>query len=234
MKLRFLGTGAAFAPQMGNTGAFFTRGDDFFMIDCGEQAFAKLHRSGLLSRYTGALTVAMTHLHADHCGALGTLSLYAAQVLGRPLTIVYPGEKDVRTLLSLMGAQAGHYTVTSGYDARGLVVRPMPAMHVPAIAAFSYLLTDEDGAIYYSGDSATLPPDILAGVRGNDIAHAYVDVSLFDTPPVSPAHLPFDTLCALVEPPLRKRFTLMHFNRDFHEKIHRDGFLCAEMDPIFG
>lgn len=232
MELRFLGVGSAFNPAMGNTGAFFARGEDLYLIDSGEQAFARLLRADIFARCPGQVTILLTHMHADHAGSLGTLCLYVDRVLGRPLTIVHPNEA-VTTLLTLMGMETGRYRLLPSLKADGLTATPMPANHVPDIPAFSYLITDESGTVYYSGDNGELPPDILGRLRAGDIARLYVDTNLYDQPPAHPAHLPFRLLCDLVEPPLRGRVTLMHFNSDFRRQAEAEGFACAYMDPMF-
>lgn len=232
MELRFLGVGAAFNPAMGNTGAFFARGEDLYLIDCGEQAFARVMRADLFARYPGKVTVLLTHMHADHAGSLGTLCLYADRVLGRTPTIVHPNAA-VKTLLALMGMEDGRYTLLAALDEDGLRAIPLSANHVPDIPAYAYLLSDEDGTLYYSGDNGELPPDILARLRSGEIARLYVDTNLTDRPQAQPAHLPFAALCELVEPPLRGRVTLMHFNRDFRAQAEQAGFACARMDPLF-
>lgn len=233
MKLRFVGTGAAFNPMMGSNGAVFTRGENLYMIDCGEQTFARIIRSNILKEYTGSITIILTHMHADHAGSLGTFCLYTGEVLKRPPTIVHPNE-DVRKLLALMGARDKTFHLQPDFSADGLTVTPIPTHHVQAIPAFSYMLADEEGTIFYSGDTNELTVDILDGLRSGSLAHAYLDVSYVEGEvPKNYAHLTYATLLSLVEPPLRGKFTLMHFNRDFHEIAERDGFLCAKVDPQF-
>ncbi|MDL2317498.1 MBL fold metallo-hydrolase [Eubacteriales bacterium OttesenSCG-928-A19] len=233
MHLRFLGVGAAFAPEFGNTGAFFIRGDDLFLIDCGEQAFDKLMRSGVLPECPGEVTVVLTHMHSDHCGSLGSLCLYVAERMGRQVTIVHPNE-DVRELLAMMGVADNQYSLKSAYEAGGLRISPMPTRHVPLIPAFSYLLEDEKGGVYYSGDTCELPPQVLYELRGGKIRHAYQEAMYLERPPEKGVpHLLYSDLLSMVEHPLRERMTLMHFNVDFRRLAQRDGFQTAYMDPIF-
>ncbi len=233
MQLRFLGTGAAFYPALGNNGAFFACGDDLFLIDCGETAFSTLMRADLLPRYPGAITVLLTHLHADHCGSLGTLALYAAQVLGRPLTIVHPDAERLYTLLELMGARREQVRLLSALDERGVRATPGPTRHAPSMPAYAYLLSMDGETVYYSGDSGELPEDIIGGVREGRIIHAYQDTFIYDKAPDSPPHVPLAELAARLEPALRSKFTLMHVNRDFRAEAEALGFAWAERDAIF-
>ncbi|MCL1964616.1 MAG: MBL fold metallo-hydrolase [Firmicutes bacterium] len=233
MRLFFTGTGSAFNPALGNNGAFFTHGQDLYLIDCGETLFAKLFKTSLLSDFPGALTVLLTHTHADHCGSLGTLILYAAERLRRTLTVVHPDAGAAR-LLSLMGASADQYRLVPALDGRGIRAAARQTAHVPAIPAYAYTISDEKETIYYSGDTRELPADILDGLRQETIAHAYQDVSDFPSgAPKGAVHLPLATLCELVEPALRGKFTLMHRNRDYTDKAAGLGFVCAKIDRRF-
>lgn len=231
MQLHFLGTGSAFNPLMGNNGAYFARGKDLYLLDCGETAFYLLMRAGLLEEYTGSLTVALTHTHADHCGSLGTLALYAAERLGRPLTIVHPHEQ-AKTLLALMGVRDTQYRMLPALDEKGIKITPRGIRHI-AMTAYAFLLNDGEETIYYSGDSAVLPEDIIEGVRSGHVARVYQDVSFYDGPaPENPPHLPFSTLLDAVEPALRGRFVIMHMNRDFRADAAAHGFAYAERGPF--
>lgn len=230
MQLLFLGTGAAFNPALGNNSAFFQRGKDLYLIDCGETTFAALLRLRLLRECQGAVTVILTHTHADHCGSLGTLALYCAEKLKRPLTLVYPGEQ-ARTLLSLMGVRADQYTLVTSLTTPPLTVTPMQTRHVAAIPAYAYLIDDGVETIYYSGDTGELPSVVLDGLRQGRIARAYQDVGPYNAaPPENPPHLPLSTLCALVEPALRSKFVLMHFSGDYLAEAASYGFIIAARD----
>lgn len=232
MVLRFLGTGAAFNPALGNTGAFFTRGEDLYLIDCGEQAFMKLMRADLFRQYPGRIVVLLTHLHADHCGSLGTLCLYAAEILKRPMLLVHPNA-EVRTLLRLMGATEDQYTLLPSLDGAGFSATPIPRRHA-AMDAYAYMRADEEGTIYYSGDTSELPEDLLDALHAGRIHHAYQEASYFATDPdPQPPHLLFSEALRRIEPALRLKFTLMHFNVDFRAIAKQEGFACAQMDPIF-
>lgn len=232
MELHFYGVGAAFNPAMGNNGAFFTRGGDLYLLDCGATAYQAVMRAGLFDRFTGSVTIIMTHLHADHCGSLGTLVAYAHDVLGRSVTIIHPDE-SVQALLAAQGVGPDSYTLQSDMAFEGLTVTPMTAQHVPSLRAYSYLLADEDGTIYYSGDNSELDASILDGLRTGRIQHAYVDV-MWMTQAKPSVHLPYPTLVAMAEPALRGRITLMHYNTGFNfDQAKADGFLCAAIDPVF-
>lgn len=234
MRLRFIGTGAAFYPVLGSNSACFARGDDLYLLDCGESVFGRLYKSGMLQQTRGRITVILTHLHADHCGSLATLALYASAVLGRPLTIVHPNE-EARTLLRLMGVTDTACTLVPSLCAQGLEITPIPVRHAPTVTAFAYLLRDEAETIYYSGDSVDIPPEVLDGLRGGGIQRLYQDVSHYagGNPPQRAPHLYLDELEALISSALRPRVTVMHYNEDFAATARARGFDCAAIDPLF-
>lgn len=233
MRLRFHGTGAAFNPAFGSNGAFFAHGEDLYLIDCGESAFARLHAADLFSLYPGQITVLLTHKHADHCGSLGTLCLYAAAKLRRTITVVHPDER-VRTLLSICGAREDQYRLIPALDERGVRATPVPVRHVPSIPAFAFYLEAGGETVYYSGDAGELPDEVVLGVREGRIARAYQDAAYFDgTPPPNPVHAPLPALTAQISPAIRGRFTLMHMNRDYRAEARALGFDVAERDPLF-
>lgn len=234
MQLHFHGVGAAFHPAMGNNGAFFAHGDDLYLIDCGDTAFRRVSAAGLFAKYPGAVTVLLTHTHADHCGSLGTLCLYAAEVLRRPVTVVHPDMERARALLTLFGARGDQYRLLADFDARGVRAIPAPVRHVVTMPAYAYWIEANGETIWYSGDSGDVSEEAIAGVRAGRVARAYQDAAVFaGQPPANPAHAPLTLLTEKIEPALRGRFTLMHFNRDFRQEARALGFDCAEIDPVF-
>lgn len=232
MDLRFLGVGGAFAPALGNNCAMFTRGEDLYMLDCGEQAFMRLMRADIFTKYPGQITAIITHLHGDHVGSLATLCLYADSVLGRRVTVVHPHD-NIEALLALMGVAPGRYTLLRGLTQPGLEITPIPVHHAPGIHAFAYLISDESGMYYYSGDTGEIPLSILDRLREGQLTRAYLDVTDAAASGAPSPHLSYETLLGLIPPTLRGRITLMHFNRDYRAKATQDGFACAVIDPLF-
>lgn len=225
LELHFLGTGGAFYPAEGSNGAFFRRGDDLYLLDCGESCFATLKRLGLLEVRGGRLIILLTHLHADHCGSLGTTCLYAASRFSR-VTVVHP-HPQADTLLSLMGIRDGVVDRVERWEDGGLRVRPVPVRHLH-LPSFGYLLDDGEETLYYSGDATDIPADILAGFEAGEIARMYQDCLYDGTSRTEhPAHMPFALLCERIRLALRDRVTVMHFNRDFRQQAQDAGFRCA-------
>ena len=70
--IRFLGCGSAFNPLMGNTSAYFKKGDNLFLIDAGETVFSELFKRKLLAESEN-IYVLITHTHGDHVGSLPSI-----------------------------------------------------------------------------------------------------------------------------------------------------------------
>lgn len=225
MKLEFLGTGGAFQPQSGNNAAFFWRGDTLFLLDCGETVFTAIMKRDLLARAAGVV-VLLTHLHADHCGSLSTLCLYARHVRKLPVTVVHPHEQ-AQTLLSLMGAGKAGIEFLDDYSENGLNVRALPVSHAN-MPAFAYLLTDACGTIYYSGDADSLRDDVLEGFLRGDICRLYVDIG--DGAP----HMKLEALEAAVPKTSRGRVTCMHISPENRARAMALGFETASVAQFGG
>ena len=72
----FLGSGAGFYPEAGNTSAYFLTDGHLFLIDCGETVFSELKKRGILNGISD-ITVVISHLHSDHCGSLSSLIIFS-------------------------------------------------------------------------------------------------------------------------------------------------------------
>jgi glyoxylase-like metal-dependent hydrolase (beta-lactamase superfamily II) len=230
MTLNFLGVGGAFNPAMGNNSAYFIRDGHLYLLDCGELVFGELMRRGLLAGIKG-LTVLLTHLHADHCGSLGTLFSYVTAKLGITPTLVHPAE-GAPALLAMMGVVASRYRLLTALADGDVAATPSPVRHSEGMATFAYTLTVDGETIYYGGDAGDPPPPaVLAGLRDGTIARAYLDVSDFGgAPPENPVHLPLSVLAAIAEPALRARITCMHLNRDYRAQVEAMGFQIASKE----
>ena len=50
MELKFIGRGAAFNAEEGNTNAYFVENETLFLLDCGEGMFAHLKTHNILNK----------------------------------------------------------------------------------------------------------------------------------------------------------------------------------------
>ncbi len=231
MKLDFLGIGAAFYPKLGSNAAYFIHNSRLFLLDCGESVFASVLKAGLFNRTDGEVTIFLTHTHSDHCGSLGSCCLYVIERLKRPLTIVHPNTQVVLTLLSIMGVKESHFRLLSEYAENGLEITFSPVRHID-MTAYSLLIGDGREAFYYSGDASELKAEVLEALRSGKIARIYQDAMIFaGKSPSSPPHMPFAALVDMVEPAIRDRVYIMHFNQDFRAEAMAQGFSCASRVP---
>ena len=218
MELKFLGRGSAFNVKEGNTAAYFIDEDQLFLIDCGEDVFAKLKQKSLLGRVR-VVNLMITHTHSDHIGSLGSLVLYLYTVLHKPLKIILPDNEEYRKLVGQI--LEGFGCIEEMYD---LVldtqlddkfksfsgVRYVKTWHCPEIMSFGLIFTTKEGLVYYSGDTKEIKNLHYLLSNGVQIAKAYVDVSSVQKS--NGTHLFVGNLAMVVPEELRERIYCMHFN----------------------
>ena len=162
MELHFLGRGAAFYVEAGNTSAYLREGSRLLLLDCGESVFADLLRRGVLSGVTD-ITVALSHLHSDHCGSLGSLCHYCFYMLHIIPKLVLPEDAayraDVATLLRLFGVQENAFAFVEDGGALGFSsfrsFRYVPTRHSDGMRCFSFIFETENGGVFFSSDTCT-------------------------------------------------------------------------------
>lgn len=227
MKLNFLGKGAAFYPAYGNTGAYMLDNKDLYLLDCGESAFHILHQKGLMDE-AERVYVIVTHLHADHIGSLGSLISYFYCVRKKPVFVIHP-ERTLVDLLRLQGiSDAGYrYLERLPENAAGLSAEPVEVSHVPDMKCYGYLLTDREGCIYYSGDAAKIPKEVLKAFLQGQIDRIYQDTSTHEEE--HPTHCYYQILEGIIPANLRDRIFCMHLDGPFEQRLMDCGFRVVEV-----
>ena len=217
MDLHFLGCGAAFQPAMGNTAAYWAEGERLLLLDCGETVFGRLLRTGAL-RGVKEVYVAVSHLHSDHCGSLGSLALYCRYVLGAPLKLLVPDREgyidSLRSLMTLYGVSSQDYALIRSRALPGFAaftdLRYVPTEHAPGMECFSFVLETPEGGVFYSADTCTTE-QLKAFISAHDHIHRiYMETTLDENP--HGVHLSLSKLAAVLPPPLRGITYLMHLN----------------------
>lgn len=235
MRLHFLGRGAAFNTREGNTAACVRADGQLLLLDCGETVFARLREGGLLEGVTRVLA-AVSHLHADHCGSLGTLALYCRYVLHTRLEIIVPEDEayveQLRALLAIVGCGGDDYTLTSDTAFAGAAgvsaLSCLPTRHAPGMRCFSFALKDNEGWVFYSADTCTADTALDFLAAHPDARALYMDATDADFP--GNVHLSLARLEEAFPPALRKRVFLMHLNAPgCAEKGRALGFGIADM-----
>ena len=223
--LTFLGIGSAFCPVLKNTAAFLRRGNALYVLDFGSTVFGALHESGALEK-ASAVTVLVTHTHADHIGSLGTLISWCRHVCPLPVTVVHPDDSPAR-LLRLNGITEDQYTLHTGPDFNdgALQAHFIAVPHTRSLTAYGILLADRDERIYYSGDAGDIPPEIWNGFLSGDIARVYQDMSLSGA--MGGAHADYHWFLAHCPPALRGRLFPIHLDQACLDSAKKDGFGLA-------
>ena len=233
MELHFLGHGAAFYVEAGNTSAYLREGSRLLLLDCGESVFADLLRRGVLSGVTD-ITVALSHLHSDHCGSLGSLCHYCYYMLHLIPQIVLPADgnyrAEVTTLLRLFGVQENAYAlVPDGGDLGFLSFRSFSYVrtrHAEGMRCFSFVFETDAGGVFYSADTCTTDTLVDFLQTHPNFERAYMDSTDADYP--GNIHLPIGQIAQVVPAEKRGCVYMMHLNRAACAEAGRTfGFSCA-------
>lgn len=221
MDLTFLGTGAAFNPEMDNSNAFFTIENEFFLIDCGESTFAKLWNLPQVIE-SRKINVIITHLHCDHVGSLGSLISFCRFVLQKPVQVVHP-LKTIVSLLDLMGIEQDSYHWEPFYAGnKNVSFEPIEVEHVSNMRCFGYIIKTTSDCLYYSGDAKRIPELVLEQFREGKIKKIFQDTSIDITE--HPTHGNLSDLEQQFSSTERSRVYCIHLDRDFRQVIKEKGF----------
>lgn len=223
MKLTFLGSGACFYPARHNTSAYFVIDDHLFLLDCGETVYEKLLEREDVGQFK-QIYVIVTHLHADHVGSLGSLISYCTCILQKKICVVHPQER-ICSLLTMMGINPAFYEYRErlGDVMPGLCVRPTEVKHADDMKCYGYEITYQDWHIYYSGDAAAIPTEILEGFLAGEIRQIYQDTASKE----SAHHMYKNRLESVIPEKERGRVTCMHLDGDYVEELLGKGFCVA-------
>ena len=215
--LHFLGRGAAFNVTEGNTAACVKNGEELLLLDCGETVFYQLMKQHLLDGVK-RLTVAVSHLHSDHCGSLGSLGHYCRYVLGIRMTLLVPREEayvqELGQLLCIFGNDENSVEMIPAEDWTGMEgidsLRYVPTEHAEGMQCHSFVMETDEGAVFYSADTCTAATlqDFLK--EHQNVFAIYMDTTSADYP--GNVHLSLNKLTEALPANLRDRTWLMHVN----------------------
>lgn len=235
--LRFLGTGAAHAVELGNASAVLERdGEPLLLIDCGPDS---LHR--YLDFY-GDLPSALylTHVHMDHVGGLeelfqrswfdasvrGDIRLYAhANLLpwlqGRVADypgVVAEGGVNFWEAFRLLPCSRGFWHAGQWFDV-------FATRHHRPGTSFGLALS---GSFVWTGDTRPIPEVLEAhAAQGELVAH---DCSLVG----NPSHTGIEDIEREYPESLRRQLVLYHYGSTTDgEKLATRGFRVAKPGEVF-
>lgn len=213
--LKFFGRGSGFNPAMGSTAAYFVEGNCLFLIDCGESVYRRIKEANLLDGIK-VVYFFCTHTHSDHIGSAGNLMLECKWARNIVFNLVIPRDaahyKDVANILDAFGGR-NFYDVIEPQRLDRLYesftcVRYKKTTHGDC-EAYSLVFYTKDGAVFYSGDSATMGFAEELIMSGAKIKSMYFDVT---SKTESDCHLPLVNLFTLMPKELRDCTYCMHFD----------------------
>jgi ribonuclease BN (tRNA processing enzyme) len=218
MELQFLGRGAAFYPQEGNTAAYMIEQGKLLLIDCGELVFKKLLEDKILDSIS-EIYLFITHTHSDHVGSMGTLVLYSYFVKKKPANIIIDGTvrylPAIYSLLEYFGVTKNMFNMINPSELDGLFssfiwVRYIETEHCDELQACGILFHTSKGLVYYSGDTKDLTPTLNIIRSGQPIYKIYIDSTTADFP--GNPHLCLRILDETIPRKFRSRVFCMHIN----------------------
>ena len=204
--LSFLGIGGAFATDLKNCAAFYKESDYLLLIDCGENIFEEIIKKKLLDNID-KLYIIITHFHTDHIGSLGTLLFYCDKINISLIKIIYPNKNEIIKFLNMIGTEKCIYEVLIPDEFKEFSIKEVKQQH-SIMEAYGYLININNKKIYYSGDTKTIPNEIIEKFYNDEIDYFYQDVRLDE----NDYHISLKELNNIVSFDKRYKVNCMHFN----------------------
>ena len=235
MFLKFLGNGSGFCVDKGSNCAYFKEDDKILFLDFGDSTFEKVISQGLLND-VNHVYVAVTHMHGDHVGGLGSLCLYDTFAKNTVTTLVesddYSKDSCLMQYLILQGC-GGLYTFSKGdLDGKFKNIKSVKfekVSHVMPIDSYAIELGLADGrTIFYSGDTNDEEYIRRVASRLKPKDEFFCDCCLADY--VGNVHTNIERLKKLVPYEKRKQVYCMHLDSDkLYDLAEEYGFKVARV-----
>ena len=229
--IRFLGVGAASAPELGSASAMLERdGAPLLMIDCGSEALS----AALLHYGSAPPALFVTHTHLDHVSGMERLfgALYfdpqrrGGMPLYVPAAIVPLLQQRVADYPDVLAEGGVNFwdafrliPVSRSFWHAGQRFEVFASRHHAPNTAFGLALP---GCFVFTGDTRPIP-EVLAHT-GDGTEPVFHDCSLVG----NPSHSGVDDLQREYLPSLQQRMTLYHYgSQDDAAALEQRGFKVA-------
>lgn len=227
--LKFIGSGSAFNAELGNNSAFVKEGKSLLLIDCGGSVFERLRKLNILNDLEN-IYIIITHTHPDHVGSLGDTIFYCNHVLKRKANLFFPNKEHMEGLFKYLGVSKEYYdfnssnTININDEYIGKInIEFMSVEHTSKLPSYSFILTINDKAIYYSGDSKNIADSIVSKLRLGEVNAIYQDTCGLDYK--GSGHVSLKKLCELIPKAFRRKVYCMHLDDKINvEDIEESGF----------
>ena len=181
-KLCFFGNGGAFDFDLYNSQGYIHLDKTLILIDCGEKnidiliKFLKKHNS------IKNIHLLITHTHSDHVNGLSTFQHYIRFVEKECSLLIYSHKKissDIQTLLKINGNE--NFQIISLENNQFINIDNLDftfidTEHVKNIPSFGILFSFLKKNYYFSGDSKSIPKEILNLLLDDRIDFLYQDI----------------------------------------------------------
>lgn len=225
MLLNFLGIGSAFFPQLKNTSAYYETEDTLYLFDCGETVFDEILKRKLIEKKY--IKVFITHTHCDHVGSLGSLLSYCYYVQDKKIVEVIHPTDYLKKILEIVGIGDELYNYSYSLNNNEIKVEAVVVPHVSDMISYGYLISIKGKKVFYSGDCARVPEEILEKYLSGEIDELYLDISSKKTSHA--AHGNIVDLEEMIPIDKRKNVYCMHLDKDYREVIREKQFGAIEI-----
>ena len=237
--LKFIGTGSAFNTKLGNNSAYYKRGNQMLLIDCGSNIFHRIKESNLLEGVEH-IHVLVTHTHADHVGSLADLILYTYYSHGSfeklKVTVYSAFNTNVGDILRMNGCTDKQYRLVYFGGQINYKIKPMDisiqfikSKHVNELHSYSLEITIDDETVFYSGDISALDESVSLSIEFGFYSKSYIDTCSQDY--WGNPHLSLKKLTERISPEARSNVWCMHIDEGFDVEYAKSlGFNVAEVE----